>query len=132
MVAAEEAEVALAVAVEMGGLPPVQHPLAAVEHAGPVSGLQQGVVDLVVHDHLGGVGHADLFVEELLGVVLAALHLLLEELDVEGESEAVVGLHPDQLAVGMGHQLAGSAPPAGCPSGCNCHRKLTENPRPSL
>ncbi len=80
VMAAEEREIPLAVAVEMGRLPPVEHPLAAVEHSCPVSGLQKGVVDLVVHDHLGRVGHADLFIEEILGEVLAPPHLRPEEL----------------------------------------------------
>ena len=67
-----------------------------------IAGLQERVVDLVVHHHLGGVGDADLLVEELLGDLLAAQHLPLEELDVDGEREAVVGLDPHQLASGVG------------------------------
>ena len=71
-----------------------------------VAGLQERVVDLVVHHHLGGVGDADLLVEELLGELLAAQHLPLEELDVDGEREAVVRLDPHQLAVGVGDQAS--------------------------
>jgi hypothetical protein len=66
--------------------------------------LEKRVVDLVVHHHLCGVGDADLLVEELLSIGLAAEHLLLEELDIDGEEEAMVRLHAHQFAVGMAEE----------------------------
>ena len=45
-------------------------------------------------------------IEELLGIGLAPAHLSLEELDVDGEDETMVGLDPHQFAVGVCNQSA--------------------------
>ena len=89
----------------MGGLAPAHHPGPAV-HDGPLEAARlQLEVDIVRHEHLGGVGDGDRLLERLLELRLTPRHPLREGRDVQIEDEGVVGLDVHQLDVLVTDQL---------------------------
>ncbi|OPZ78248.1 MAG: hypothetical protein BWY79_00831 [Actinobacteria bacterium ADurb.Bin444] len=101
--AAEDGQIFPCVPVETGGFAPLHHPRPAVQHGGRVSGLCQGEIDLIIENHLRGIGDTYFLAKEILSVRLAAFHLLLKQADVEGEGETVIRFHAHELAVGVGN-----------------------------
>ena len=101
----EESHDFVRIPIEMRRLPPAHHPGPPV-HDGALEAAQlQLEIDVVRHEHLGGIRHRDRLLERLFELSLPPGHSLGEGRDIEIEDEGVVGFDRHQLHVRVADQF---------------------------
>src|SRR5216683_5586468 len=91
--------------VDVGRLAPAHLPRTALHERSVEPALLKREIDIVRHEHLGGVRDRYGLMEELLQPLAASEHGLLERNDVEIEQPRVVRLDVDDLDIRPSTQL---------------------------